>query len=97
MAKITNFAYSANLFEMKKIFVFMSALMLASGAVAQVPYWKDLDVYSVNAETERTELIFWDNEQDAVAADFQQSGAYMSLNGTWNFKYADTEAQIPQQ
>ncbi len=97
MAKIAKFAYSGNLFEMKKIFVLMSAFMLACGAMAQVPYWKNLDVYSVNAETERTELIFWDNEQDALAADFQQSGSYMSLNGTWNFKYADTEGLIPQQ
>lgn len=97
MAKIAKFAYSGNLFEMKKIFVLMSAFMLACGAMAQVPYWKNLDVYSVNAETERTELIFWDNEQEALAADFQQSGSYMSLNGTWNFKYADTEGLIPQQ
>ena len=97
MAKIAKFAYSGNLFEMKKIFVLMSAFMLACGAMAQVPYWKNLDVYSVNAETERTELIFWDNEQEALAEDFQQSGSYMSLNGTWNFKYADTEGLIPQQ
>ena len=68
---------------MKHFGLILPALMLATGAFAQVPEWKDRDVFSVNAETERTELIFNDS--------------YQSLNGIWDFKYADTEAQLPQQ
>ena len=68
---------------MKHFGLILPALMLATGSFAQVPEWKDLDVFSVNAETERTELIFNDS--------------YQSLNGIWDFKYADIEAQLPQQ
>ena len=68
---------------MKHFCLIVPALMLATGAFAQVPEWKNLDVFSVNAETERTELIFNDS--------------YQSLNGIWDFKYGDTEAQLLQQ
>lgn len=67
---------------------------MSAVAMAQVPNWKNLDVYSVNAETERTELIFWDNWQDALSQDFEQSGNYMDLNGVWKFRYHETQADM---
>lgn len=67
---------------------------MSAVAMAQVPNWKNLDIYSVNAETERTELIFWDNWQDALSQDFEQSGNYMDLNGVWKFRYHDTQADM---
>ena len=68
---------------MKRLCLFMSAMMLALCASAQVPEWRIQEVYSVNAQTQRTELIF--NE------------SYVSLNGNWDFKYGDSESQLPDQ
>ena len=61
----------------------MSAMMLALCASAQMPEWRIQEVYSVNAQTQRTELVF--NE------------SYVSLNGNWDFKYGDSESQLPDQ
>lgn len=68
---------------MKRLCLFMSAMMLASSASAQMPEWRNQEVFSVNAETQRTELVF--NE------------SYVSLNGNWDFKYGDSESQLPDQ
>ncbi|MBO5876780.1 MAG: DUF4981 domain-containing protein [Bacteroidales bacterium] len=67
---------------MKRLCLFMSAMMLASSASAQMPEWRNQEVFSVNAETQRTELIFNDS--------------YVSLNGEWDFKYGDSECQLPE-
>ena len=61
---------------------------------AQKPNWKNLDIYSVNAETERTEMIFWSSWEDALSKDFEQSENYVSLNGTWKFKYHETQQEM---
>ena len=58
-------------------------MLAATGVFAQVPEWKNLEVFSVNAETERTELVF--------------NGSYVDLNGVWDFKYADSESLLPQE
>lgn len=77
---------------MKKILTTLSVMALAAAvSSAQVPNWKNLDVFSVNAETERTELIFHSNWEDALSKDFEQSEYYKSLNGIWKFRYHDTQ------
>lgn len=58
-------------------------MMLALCASAQMPEWRSHEVFSVNAQTQRTELVF--NE------------SYVSLNGNWDFKYGDSESQLPDQ
>ena len=68
---------------MKRLCLFMSAMMLALCASAQMPEWRSQEVFSVNAQTQRTELIF--NE------------SYVSLNGEWDFRYGDSECQLPDQ
>ena len=77
---------------MKSFCILSAALTVSAGLSAQTPKWKDLNVYSVNAETERTEIIFWNNESDALEKDFEKSGSYISLNGIWDFTYQDSEA-----
>ena len=70
------------------------AAAFVTGVSAQVPNWKNLDVYSVNAETERTELIFWSDWHDALTEGFEQSGNYLDLNGIWKFRYYDSQQQM---
>lgn len=75
----------------------LTTFLLAAAAAtlsAQQPNWKNLDVFSVNAETQRTELIFHSNWEDALSKDFEQSEFYLDLNGTWKFKYHDTQAEM---
>lgn len=77
-----------------RFFTLILTAAVSAAAFAQVPNWKNLDVFSVNAETERTELIFWDNWEDALSEDFEQSGNYLSLNGTWKFRYHDSQTEM---
>ena len=72
----------------------MTLLAAAVTVSAQQPNWKNLEVYSVNAETERTELIFHPTWEDALSKDFEQSVNYVDLNGTWKFKYHDSQADM---
>ena len=56
-------------------------------ATAILPYWQDIQTTSVNAETRRTEVIYYQDRADALSKGFRQSENYKSLNGTWDFKY----------
>ena len=65
----------------------MNSLILLLTAV--LPYWQDPQVTSVNAETHRTEIVFFADRADALTKGFRASENYKSLNGTWDFKYFD--------
>ena len=39
-------------------------------------------------------MIFWSNWEDALSKDFEQSENYVSLNGTWKFKYHETQQDM---
>ena len=61
----------------------ITALLL----VAALPFWQDMQATSVNAETRRTEVIYFASREDALSKGFRESENYKSLNGTWDFKY----------
>ena len=66
------------------------ALALPLAASAQsLPYWQDVTVTSVNAETQRTEAVWFADRADALKKGFRESENYVSLNGVWDFKYFD--------
>ena len=52
-----------------------------------LPFWQDIQTTSVNAETRRTEVIYFAGREDALSKGFRESENYRSLNGTWDFKY----------
>ena len=60
-------------------------LLLAS----VLPYWQDIQTTSVQAETRRTEVVFYTSREDALTRDFRESENYRSLCGIWDFKYFD--------
>ena len=66
-------------------------LVLGGGAAAaqDLPYWQDMTVTSVNADTRRTETIWFADRADALAKGFRESGNYLDLNGVWDFRYFD--------
>ena len=61
------------------------------------PLWKDVNATSVHAETRRTETVFWPDRAGALADAFEESPFYLSLNGTWDFFYADSQAALPER
>lgn len=79
---------------MKYMITLLSLAAAATVSAREVPHWKNLDVFSVNAETERTELIFHSSWEDALTKDFEQSENYVSLNGTWKFKYHESQEEM---
>ncbi|MBR4774481.1 MAG: beta-galactosidase [Bacteroidales bacterium] len=65
-------------------------LLLTAG----LPLWQDIQTTSVNAQTQRTEVIYYAQREDALKKGFRESENYRSLNGTWEFKYFDDYHQM---
>ena len=68
----------------------MITLLLA----AALPLWQDIQTTSVNAETRRTEVIYYAQREDALTKGFRESENYKSLNGIWDFKYFDDHREM---
>ncbi len=62
-----------------------------------LPYWQDMQVTSVNANTKRTEVIYYASREDALSKGFRESENYLSLNGEWDFKYFEDHREMPGQ
>ena len=56
-----------------------------------------MKVTSVNAETQRTEVVYYATREDALQKGFRESENYVSLNGTWDFQYFDDHREMPGQ
>ena len=69
----------------------MNSLLLLA---AVLPYWQDPQTTSVNAETQRTEVIYFAERADALSKGFRDSENYRSLNGTWDFKYFEDHREM---
>ena len=74
---------------MKNISIFLTLLLPVFATAQNLPYWQDVDVTSVNAETRRTEAVWFASRADALSKGFRESENYVDLNGTWDFKYFD--------
>lgn len=64
----------------------MNLILLAA---AVLPLWQDMQATSLNAETKRTEVIYYASREDALKKGFRESENYVDLNGIWDFKYFD--------
>ena len=62
----------------------MNLILLAA---AVLPLWQDMQATSLNAETKRTEVIYYANREEALTKGFRDSENYVDLNGIWDFKY----------
>ena len=58
-------------------------------------YWKDIQTVAVNKEYPRTAFMTYDNRDQALTGEYENSPYYKLLNGTWNFYYADTYKDLP--
>lgn len=72
------------------LFVLFSGL-----ALAQTPDWENPKIFGVNNEYTRATSLPFDDLKDAIANDYSASPYYMSLNGTWKFKWVPKPADRP--
>ena len=74
---------------MRRLPILLTLLLPAAASAQSLPYWQDVNVTSVNAETQRTEAVWFADRADALKKGFRESENYVDLNGTWEFKYFD--------
>lgn len=79
---------------MKPIFI-LSATAVFATASAQTPYHLDPSVTEIGRETPCTEFMEFATREEALARRFEQSDAYLSLDGIWRFLYADDVRDLP--
>ncbi|QRX62653.1 DUF4981 domain-containing protein [Dysgonomonadaceae bacterium zrk40] len=60
-----------------------------------IPYWQDVNVVQVNKEYPRTQFMTYDSKEEALQKKFEESNYYLSLNGTWNFYFAESYRDLP--
>ena len=61
----------------------------------KLPYWKDIQVTSVNREAPRASFMTYRDVESARTMRFEESDYYRLLNGTWKFLYVDNDRQLP--
>jgi beta-galactosidase len=70
---------------------------MAGRVISQdLPYWKDVQVTSVNCEKPRTEFMSYPDRRSALDLGFEQSPCYRLLNGVWKFLYVDEYGKLPE-
>lgn len=72
--------------------IFSQRLVADSG---HLPYWRDVQVTSVNTLPPHTAFMTYANRAQALSGRYENSSYYQPLNGTWKFWYADSEEQLP--
>ncbi|KAA6317792.1 Beta-galactosidase, partial [termite gut metagenome] len=67
----------------------------AQQAGNNLPYWRDMNVLSVNKEKPRTTFMTYVNKTDALTGKYERSNYYQLLNGIWKFYYTDSQENLP--
>lgn len=83
---------------MKKIFflsVFTFLSILSTSMRAGEPYFRDINVFAVNKEQPRTSFMTYENQEQALTGEYENSPYYKLLNGTWDFLYLDNHQNLP--
>lgn len=86
---------------MTRVLLFSLSFLLPLSAIAHhneesLPYWRDINVLSVNKEAPRTAFMTYNNSEDALTGKYESSGFYHLLNGTWKFYYTDSLTTLPE-
>ncbi|MGB8374305.1 MAG: sugar-binding domain-containing protein, partial [Salegentibacter sp.] len=85
---------------MKPIFSFCSFLLLLSFSFIQAQQapreWEDLEVVSRNTVAPHATFHVFDSEEEAKQGNYESSGNYQSLNGTWKFHFSETPDGRPK-
>ncbi len=80
-----------------KYFLFCIATMILSAQLfGAEPYWKDMNVTSINAVKPHTTFYGYPSMSAAKDGDILHSGFYTNLNGTWDFYYTNDHLTLPE-
>lgn len=83
---------------MNQLFLPLAALafaaMAANADTPAKPYWQDEKIVAVNKMPPRSHFISYPNKEMALARDTAQNPYFKLLNGTWKFKYFDSNRKI---
>ena len=79
---------------MKRLLLGIAVLLPIAGAAT--PYWNNVSTTSVQAETRRSETLFYPTREAALKHGFADSPNYLSLNGRWDFRYFDSHMDVPK-
>lgn len=81
----------------KKFLVLLLASTVLSNIVtkaANLPYWRDVQVVSVNKEASRSDFLIFKDSLEATTGLLKNSSCYQLLNGQWDFHYADSQRRL---
>lgn len=65
----------------------MNAFLLLVGLAGLLPAHLDVNTCSINAQTQRTETVFFASEAQALSSRMEDSPWYLDLNGKWDFAF----------
>lgn len=66
-----------------------------SAQEGKLPYWRDVQVTSVNTVAPHAAFMTYANRTQALSGRYEKSSYYQLLNGIWKFYYADSEKSLP--
>ena len=72
-----------------------AATCLTAATGSSLPYWRDMNVTSVNKLAPRTAFMTYPDRTAAESLRYENSSYYMSLNGTWKFLFAEDSRTLP--
>jgi beta-galactosidase len=76
-------------------FVFLFLSVYIYGQDSALPYWRDMQVLSVNKQYPRTAFMSYGSEDSALSGKYENSRYYKSLNGVWKFYFTEDQRQLP--
>ena len=80
---------------MKRISAILALCLTAATVMAQ-DEWKDRSIPALNKEYPHADYMLYTNKADALADKYSDSEYFKSLNGKWNFLYAEDFRDLPE-
>ncbi len=82
-------------FKLINLILLVSFIAPTSFVASQTPDWENPQVFAVNKENTRATALPYNNQQLAIADNYEQSPFYLSLNGLWKFRWVKMPSERP--
>ena len=79
---------------MRRLFATIMALVVATAAIAQDPYWENPEVFAENKLPSRATLVPYASFDEALKRG--ESGYVLDISGEWRFHWTKTPAERPE-
>lgn len=81
---------------MKKLIILLT-FFCSMGLInaEKLPYWKDIDVFTVNTVKPRSAFMSYADRNTALTGKYENSKYYELLNGVWKFYYTEKHRTLP--